>query len=80
MMTNKINGKVYKTEFWERTATHRRFAYKRFIADSSQEAIYGGKAYKKDSIGVYFDNSGDTSKLEYYKNDSLIVTKEIKIE
>ena len=80
MMTNTINGKVYKTEFWERTSTHKKFADKRFIADSTQEAMYGHKAYKKDSTWVYFDNNGDTSKLEYYKNDSLIATKQLNNE
>jgi len=78
MMTNTINGKVYKTEFWERTATHKKFANKRFVADSAQEALYGDKAYKKDSDWVYFDNNGDTLKVEYYKDDSLIATKFIK--
>jgi len=80
MMTNTIQGKVYKTEFWERSRTHKKFAYKRFVADSSQEAMYGAKAYKKDSTWVYFDNNGDTLKLEYYKNDSLIGTKQLKKE
>lgn len=80
MMTNTINGKVYKIEFWERTATHKKFADKRFIADSAQEALYGDKAYKKDSTWVYFDNNGDTLKLEYYKNDSLIATKQLRKE
>jgi len=80
METNTINGKVYKTEFWERTATHKKFADKRFIADSAQEALYGDKAYKKDSTWIYFDNNGDTLKLEYYKDDSLIATKQLKKE
>jgi hypothetical protein len=78
MMTNTINGKVYKTEFWERTATHKKFANKRFVADSAQESLYGDKAYKKDSDWVYFDDNGDTLKVEYYKDDSLIATKRIK--
>jgi hypothetical protein len=78
MMTNTINGKVYKTEFWERTATHKKFANKRFVADSALESLYGDKAYKKDSDWVYFDNNGDTLKVEYYKDDSLIGTKRIK--
>ncbi|HVA98668.1 MAG TPA: hypothetical protein VNG53_07205 [Bacteroidia bacterium] len=78
METNTINGKVYKTEFWERTSTHVKFADKRFIADSAQEAMYGDKAFKKDSFWVYFDSNGDTLKLEYYKNDSLIETKQLK--
>jgi hypothetical protein len=78
MMTNTNNGKVYKTEFWERTATHKKFANKRFVADSAKEALYGDKAYKKDSDWVYSDNNGDTLKVEYYKDDSLIATKFIK--
>lgn len=80
MMTNTIQGKVYKTEFWERSRTHKKFAYKRFVADSSQEAMYGDKAYKRDSTWVYFDNNGDTLKLEYYKNDSLIAIKQLNKE
>lgn len=80
MTTNTINGKVYKTEFWERTATHKKFAYKRFVADSAQESIYGDKVYKKDSTWIYFDNAGDTLRIEYYKNDSLIATKQLKGE
>jgi hypothetical protein len=40
--------------------------------------LYGDKAYKKDSDWVYFDNNGDTLKVEYYKDDSLIGTKRIK--
>jgi hypothetical protein len=78
METNTIDGKVYKTEFWIRTATHNKFVDKRFIADSSQEAMFGDKAYKKDSDWVYFDDYGDTLKIEHYKNDSLISTKQIK--
>ncbi len=78
METNTINGKVYKTEFWERTKTHKKFANKGFVADSVQEGLYGDKAYKKDSTWVYFDNNGDTLKLEYYKNDSLIATEQQK--
>src|SRR3954463_12283562 len=31
-MTNTINGKVYVTEFWKKTSTHKNFAIKRFIA------------------------------------------------
>ena len=77
METNTINGKVYKTEFWIKTATHNKFVDKRFIADSSQEAELGDKAYKKDSDWVYFGDHGDTLKIEYYKNDSLISTKRI---
>ncbi len=76
--TNTIDGKVYKTEFWIRTATHNKFVDKRFIADSSQEAMFGDKAYKKDSDWVYFSDHGDTLKIEYYKNDTLISTKQIK--
>lgn len=78
METNTIDGKVYKTEFWIKTATHNKFADKRFIADSSQEAMFGDKAYKKDSDWVYFDDHGDTLKIEYYKNDTLISTKQIE--
>ncbi|HVY73493.1 MAG TPA: hypothetical protein VG890_01605 [Puia sp.] len=78
MSTNTINGKIYKTEFWERTATHKKFAYKQFVADSAREVLYGYKAYIKDSIWVYFDDNGDTLKLEYYRNDSLIGTKQLK--
>src|SRR5665647_320643 len=67
MMTNTINGKVYKMETWEKTSTHKKFADKLFVADSAQEAMYGDKAYKKDSTWIYFDDNGDTLKLEYYK-------------
>jgi hypothetical protein len=80
MEGNTINGKAYKTEFREWTSTHRKFAYKYFVADSAQEATYGDKAYKRDSTWIYFDNNGDTLKLEYYKNDSLIATKQSRKE
>ena len=76
--TSTIGGKVYKTEFWIRTRTHNKFVDKRFVADSSQEVLFGDKAYKKDSDWVYFDDDGDTLKIEYYKNDSLISTQQIK--
>ncbi|MFI5406333.1 MAG: hypothetical protein ACHQ1D_07445 [Nitrososphaerales archaeon] len=75
MSINIINGKIYKTESWEKTASHKKFAIKRFVADPAQRALYGDKAYKKDSTWVYYNNYGDTLKLEYYKNDSLIETK-----
>ena len=78
MMTNTIDGKIYKMETWEKTSTHKKFADKLFVADSAQEAMYGDKAYKKDSTWIYFDDNGDTLKLEYYKDDSLISTKQFK--
>lgn len=72
------NGKIYKSEFWERTLSHKKFVYKHFVADSAQEATFGDKAYKKDSTWIYFDINGDTSKLEYYKYDTLMLTKQFK--
>jgi hypothetical protein len=79
-LINYYNQRVYKLETWEITATHEKFADKYFVADSIQEEKYGDKAYKRDSIWVYYDNKGDTIKLEYYKDDSLILTKLIKKE
>lgn len=72
------NGRVYKLETWERTSDHKKFAHKYFVADSAQVALYGDKEYKKDSIWVYFDTNGDTLKLDYYKDNSLIMTKQLK--
>jgi hypothetical protein len=76
--TRMIHGKVYINEYWENTSSKKKIIYKRFIADSAQEAKYASQSYKKDSTWVYFDDNGDTLKLENYKDDSLISTQSFR--
>ena len=71
-MLDYRNGMIYKTEYWDSTATGIRFANKIYVADSSDASNRGEAAYKKDSIWVYLNRYGDTIKLEYYKNDTLL--------
>lgn len=74
-----VNGKVYITEDWaKRRNGGRREVEKHFVADSAEERLYGEKTYKKDSTWIYFNDKGDTAKIEYYKNDTLLFTKQHK--
>ena len=45
---------------------------KYFTADSIDERTLGEGAFKKDSTWIYLDETGDTLKVEKYKDDSLI--------
>jgi hypothetical protein len=75
MGTNTIQGRVYITEEWNWSATHKRYVDKRFVADSGDEAKRRERSYKKDSLWVYFNEKGDTVKLEFYRADSLVWEK-----
>jgi hypothetical protein len=75
---NHKDGKVYITETWANRSNYIRTLEKHFTADSIQERTYGEKSYKKDSSWIYFESNGDTIKIEYYKNDNLISTKQFK--
>ena len=66
------NGKIYRTEEWYMTSTSKLFVIKRFVASAEEELYLKEKAYKKDSLWIYFDDKGDTISVEQYAKDSLI--------
>ncbi|MGB8194243.1 MAG: hypothetical protein WCF67_20090 [Chitinophagaceae bacterium] len=66
------NNKIYKSEYWNYTSGTMTYALKHFVADSLEEISIGEKAFIKDSTWIYFDESGDTLKIEHYKAGKLI--------
>ncbi len=73
---NYQKGKVYIGETWVNRFTQKKVLEKSFIADSAEESIYGEQAYKKEGAWVYFNDTGDTLKVESYRNDTLFSTKQ----
>lgn len=63
------HGKAYKTESWYRRSTGKIYQVKRYMSE-----VPGAEMYMKDSLWIYFDEKGDTLKMELYKNDSLLKT------
>lgn len=71
------NGKIYKSENWYYTSNHRqKYVNMYFVADSSDEKTNGDNAFKKDSTWIYFTNTGDTLKVEKYKEGRLVFSKQ----
>ncbi|UAY56223.1 hypothetical protein [Arachidicoccus terrestris] len=71
------DGKIYKSENWYYTSNYRqRYVDMYFVADSIEERSKGENAYKKDSTWIYFTRTGDTLKVENYKNGQLISSKQ----
>jgi amino acid transporter len=72
---NPKNGITIKTEVWDyspgQTAVIKYWKL-------NTENYYNDNQFKKDSIWVYFHKNGDTLKIEKYKNDELIESKDIK--
>jgi len=74
---NPKNGITIKSEWWNYNSGQT--AVRKFWKLNTEN--YGGyddSEYKKDSIWIYYDKTGDTIKIEKYKNDKLIEIKEIK--
>lgn len=63
-----IAGKRLKMERWE-YENGQIYVDKYFTADSIAERTVGEEAFKKDSMWIYRDESGDTLKIEKYKNN-----------
>jgi len=74
---NLKNGSVYKIESWNYTSdTRKKYVDMYFIADSLDEIRNGENAFLRDSTWIYFTKTGDTLKVEKYKEDQLISIKE----
>lgn len=69
------DGKAYITETWTNRNSLKRTIEKHYVADSAQDTNYPNQPYVKDSTWIYFNDNGDTLKVEYYRNDKLISTK-----
>lgn len=70
------DGKIYKSENWYYTSNYRqKYVDMYFTADSLDEKANGENAFKKDSTWTYFTKTGDTLKVEKYKDGKLISSK-----
>jgi len=62
-------NKAFKTEYWYRRSTGKRYMIKRYVSE-----VPGSKLFKKDSLWVYFNEQEDTLKTEFYRGDALLRT------
>lgn len=70
------DGKIYKSENWYYTSDYgKKYVDMYFVADSSDENTHGDNAFKKDSTWIYFTKTGDTLKVENYKDGQLLSSK-----
>jgi len=66
-----IGSKRVKMERWQ-YRSGQIYVDKYFTADSINERTLGEDAFKKDSTWIYLDETGDTLKVEKYKDDRLL--------
>ena len=74
---NPKNGITIKSESWIYNSGQTAIT-KFWRLETENYSGYNDSEFKKDSIWVYYDNSGDTIRIEKYENDKLIERKESK--
>jgi hypothetical protein len=64
---------AYKSETWT-ALDSAEYVQMFFTADSTELALQGESAFKKDSVWIYLDKQNDTLKVEFYRDDVLVRT------
>jgi len=68
------NGVTIKDEEWCYTSNQKIAVRKFFKLNSEDYTTAGDSLFKKDSVWTYLSSTGDTIKIEHYKNGKLLFT------
>jgi hypothetical protein len=69
---NPRDGITIKDEEWCYTNNHKVAVHKFFKLESEDYSSIDDSLFKKDSVWVYLSAKGDTTKIERYKNGTLV--------